>query len=43
MGRTALNVSGSMVAGTVTARTDGTLDKEIYDDQDYDELTASSI
>ncbi|CAD2074712.1 L-cystine transporter [Phocicoccus pinnipedialis] len=40
MGRTALNVSGSMVAGTVTARTNGTLDKDMYNDGSFDELTA---
>ncbi|WP_315941249.1 L-cystine transporter [Deinococcus sp. Marseille-Q6407] len=30
MGRTALNVSGSMVAGTLTSRSEGTLDRERY-------------
>lgn len=43
MGRTALNVSDSMVAGTVTAKTNGTLDKSVYDSTDYDELTTSNI
>lgn len=43
MGRTALNVSDSMVAGTVTAKTDGTLDKDTYDNMSYDELTTSNI
>lgn len=42
MGRTALNVSGSMTAGTITAKTNGTLDKTIYDDAHYDELTAEA-
>ncbi|MFC5602142.1 L-cystine transporter [Sporosarcina koreensis] len=32
MGRTALNVSGSMTAGVTTARVSGELDKEIYND-----------
>ncbi|HEX5563574.1 MAG TPA: L-cystine transporter [Sporosarcina sp.] len=32
MGRTALNVSGSMTAGVTTARINGELDKEIYND-----------
>lgn len=31
MGRTALNVSGSMTAGVATARVTGELDKEAYD------------
>lgn len=31
MGRTALNVSGSMTAGVATARVTGELDKEVYD------------
>ena len=31
MGRTALNVSGSMVAGTLTSRSEGTLDKGHFD------------
>ncbi|WP_107841422.1 L-cystine transporter [Metasolibacillus meyeri] len=31
MGRTALNVSGSMTAGVTTARVTGELDKEVYD------------
>lgn len=31
MGRTALNVSGSMVAGTLTSRSEGTLDKGRFD------------
>ena len=43
MGRTALNVSDSMVAGTVTAKTNGTLDKSVYDSTSYDELTTSNI
>ena len=30
MGRTALNVSGSMTAGVTTARLTGKLDTEIY-------------
>ncbi|WP_147059986.1 L-cystine transporter [Sporosarcina luteola] len=32
MGRTALNVSGSMTAGVATARVSGELDKDIYND-----------
>lgn len=32
MGRTALNVSGSMTAGVTTARINGELDKEVYND-----------
>jgi L-cystine uptake protein TcyP (sodium:dicarboxylate symporter family) len=32
MGRTALNVSGSMTAGVATARISGDLDKEVYND-----------
>ncbi|GAB3058648.1 L-cystine transporter [Salinicoccus sesuvii] len=42
MGRTALNVNGSMTAGTITAKTNGTLDKTVYDDTHYDELTAEA-
>lgn len=42
MGRTAVNVSGSMVAGTVTSKTDGTLDKALYNQKEYDELTAEA-
>jgi uncharacterized protein len=30
MGRTALNVSGSMTAGVTTARVTGELDKDMY-------------
>lgn len=40
MGRTALNVSGSMVSGTVTAKTNGQIDKDIYNSDNLDELTA---
>ncbi|WP_432361733.1 L-cystine transporter [Sporosarcina sp. UB5] len=32
MGRTALNVSGSMTAGVTTARINGELDKDVYND-----------
>ncbi|WP_411842534.1 L-cystine transporter [Salinicoccus sp. HZC-1] len=42
MGRTAVNVSGSMVSGTVTAQTNGQLDKEIYNSDNLDELTAEA-
>lgn len=34
MGRTALNVSGSMVAGVTSARATGELDKEVYNSND---------
>lgn len=40
MGRTALNVSGSMVSGTVTAKTNNQIDKEVYYSNNLDELTA---
>ena len=43
MGRTALNVSGSMLSGTITSKTDGTLNKEIYNSNQMDELTTPSI
>ncbi|MHC0551835.1 L-cystine transporter [Salinicoccus sp. CNSTN-B1] len=42
MGRTALNVSGSMTAGTITAQTNGSLDKDVFDDPHLDELTAET-
>jgi L-cystine uptake protein TcyP (sodium:dicarboxylate symporter family) len=42
MGRTAINVSGSMVSGTVTSKTDGTLDKDLYNKKEFDELTADA-
>lgn len=42
MGRTALNVSGSMVSGTVTAKTNGQIDKGIYNSKEFDELTAEA-
>ncbi|MFC3418754.1 L-cystine transporter [Salinicoccus hispanicus] len=42
MGRTALNVNGSMTAGTITAKTNGTLDKNVYNDEHFDELTAEA-
>ncbi len=35
MGRTAVNVSGSMVSGVTTARITGELDKDIYNNQDH--------
>ncbi|WP_031546179.1 L-cystine transporter [Salinicoccus luteus] len=42
MGRTAVNVSGSMTAGTITAKTNRSLDKDVYDEKRYDELTAEA-
>ncbi|WP_271398912.1 L-cystine transporter [Salinicoccus roseus] len=42
MGRTAVNVSGSMTAGTITAKTNRSLDKNVYDEKRYDELTAEA-
>ncbi|TVT27810.1 L-cystine transporter [Salinicoccus cyprini] len=42
MGRTALNVNGSMTAGTITAKTNGTLDKSVYNDENYGELAAEA-
>ncbi|WP_020006807.1 L-cystine transporter [Salinicoccus albus] len=42
MGRTALNVNGSMLAGTVTARSNGQIDKNIYDNNELNELTAEA-
>ncbi|MCC4723237.1 L-cystine transporter [Salinicoccus sp. RF5] len=42
MGRTAVNVSGSMTAGTITAKTNRSLDKDVYDERRYDELTAEA-
>lgn len=39
MGRTALNVNGSMTAGVVTARVTGELDKDIFDTETSQELT----
>jgi len=41
MGRTALNVSGSMVAGVTTARITGDLDKDIYNNSVMKELGES--
>ncbi|MEG0260876.1 MAG: cation:dicarboxylase symporter family transporter, partial [Lysinibacillus sp.] len=38
MGRTALNVSGSMVAGVTTARTTGELDKETFNSKEQQDL-----
>lgn len=38
MGRTALNVSGSMTAGTVTSQLMGETDKTIYNQEDDGEL-----
>ncbi len=39
MGRTAVNVSGSMTSGVTTARITGELDKEVYNDPNFNELT----
>ncbi|GAM74865.1 L-cystine uptake protein tcyP [Vibrio ishigakensis] len=33
MARTALNISGSMLSGVMTAKSNGTLDKERYDSE----------
>ena len=41
MGRTALNVNDSMLAGTATAKLTGQLDEDKYNDQDFDELGES--
>ena len=41
MGRTALNVSGSMTAGVTTARITGDLDKTIYNNPTMKELGES--
>lgn len=41
MGRTALNVNDSMLAGTATAKITGQLDEEKYNDQDFNELGES--
>ncbi|EKU48208.1 L-cystine transporter [Staphylococcus massiliensis] len=38
MGRTALNVNDSMLAGTGTAKVTNQLDKDTYNSKDYDEL-----
>ncbi|CAM4370510.1 L-cystine transporter [Saccharibacillus endophyticus] len=38
MGRTALNVNDSMVAGVVTGKVTGELDKDVYDSNDTPEL-----
>lgn len=38
MGRTALNVSGSMVAGVTSARATGELDKEVYNSKEQQDL-----
>ncbi|MCG7332529.1 L-cystine transporter [Salinicoccus roseus] len=42
MGRTAVNVSGSMTTGTITAKTNRSLDRDVYDEKRYDELTAEA-
>ena len=42
MGRTALNVNDSMLAGTGTARLTGNLDKEIFNSNHYGELSTES-
>lgn len=39
MGRTALNVNGSMTAGVATARVTGELDKDVYNTETSQELT----
>ncbi|WP_100798098.1 L-cystine transporter [Viridibacillus soli] len=39
MGRTALNVSGSMTAGVATARVTGELDRDVYNAETTQELT----
>ncbi|MCQ4086804.1 L-cystine transporter [Saccharibacillus sp. JS10] len=41
MGRTALNVNDSMVAGVVTGKVTGELDKDVYDSNDTPELEAA--
>lgn len=40
MGRTALNVSDSMVAGVVTSKVDGSFDPENADNEEHDAVTA---
>ncbi|PTI42372.1 L-cystine transporter [Staphylococcus casei] len=42
MGRTALNVNDSMLAGTGTAKLTNNLDKETYNSNEYGEITANS-
>ncbi|GEQ06511.1 L-cystine transporter [Staphylococcus gallinarum] len=42
MGRTALNVNDSMLAGTGTAKLTNHLDKDVYDSNEYAEVTASN-
>ncbi|MCD8839569.1 L-cystine transporter [Staphylococcus arlettae] len=42
MGRTALNVNDSMLAGAGTAKLTDNLDKDTYNDSTYDELTANN-
>lgn len=42
MGRTALNVNDSMLAGTGTAKLTKQLDEDIFNDNQYDELTATN-
>lgn len=39
MGRTALNVSGSMTAGTITSQIMGQTDKAIFNQDEETELT----
>lgn len=41
MGRTALNVNDSMLAGTGTAKLTKNLDKDLYDSKEYNELSTS--
>ncbi|UXR78305.1 MULTISPECIES: L-cystine transporter [unclassified Staphylococcus] len=41
MGRTALNVNDSMLAGTGTAKLTKQLDEDVFNDNQYDELTTS--
>ena len=42
MGRTALNVNDSMLAGVGTAKLTNDLDKDVYHEESYGELTANS-
>lgn len=42
MGRTALNVNDSMLAGVGTSKLTNNLDKDVYHEQSYGELTANS-
>src|SRR5699024_6553103 len=42
MGRTALNVNGAMVTGTITSRALGTLDTETYNNKDEQTINVAS-